>query len=120
MTYQNSATVNIIDWSPLPLNPVAQYYLLEPHYINNIYYEVGTIVSEGSQIPIGWIPTPNVDPLNAPATNAFYALGPRVLGPIRTQYVNFPVHSPVTYWVQVSPTQWALTGLGASLAPVHY
>lgn len=102
--------------------------MLEDHYINGQILSAGTTQSTidvGGLLPVGWIPTPNVDPLDTPAVAAFYSAGPVRSGPI---YIK-----PVTYWVRsviadfssadFSPTDfstgdvgnaWTLTGLGAN------
>lgn len=99
------------------INVQARYLLLEDHYINNALLVAGQTVTEEVEIPAGWIPTPNVDPLNTPAVTAFYSVGPTDLGLVRQQFQPIFVPKPITYWKQISPNVWQLTGLGASLAP---
>lgn len=105
--------------------------MLEDHYISGVYMSAGTTQSTidvGGLLPIGWVPTPNVDPLDTPAVNAFYAVGPAWPGPISIK--------PVTYWTEVQPpldfspadfsrsdfnvahirNSWSLTGLGVNLS----
>lgn len=96
----------------------AQYRLLQPHYIGNRYIDQLSIITEGFEIPINWIPTLAVDPLNTPAVQAFWNAGPRVqdwntfneFG--LENFISTPQVKPATYWVQNSPGVWTLTGLG--------
>jgi hypothetical protein len=100
--------------APVPTFVFSQYLFLEDHYINGNYIPAGTIASNADLLPAQWVPTPNVDPLNTGAVNAFYAAGPGIQGPVRTQFTPLPVRQPVTYWRQVGPDIWALTGLGSN------
>ena len=107
----------------------AHYRTIKPHYINNVYISPNTVIAEGTDTPLGWVPTLAVDPLDLPAVNAFYAAGPRAggqyedLNPFDNQ--NYSALGsllgaqvkPVTYWVRVG-TLWGLTGLGSNLAPI--
>jgi hypothetical protein len=105
----------------------AQYFLLQPHYIKDAFLDAWTTVTEGREIPIGWIPTLMVDPLNDQAVAAFYAAGPRTGYPGPGYdwqgYQSFTarrtaaIQSPTTHWTQTSPGMFKLTGLGASLPP---
>lgn len=92
---------------------VARYRLLKDHYISGNYIQASEIVSEGDSIPSSWIPSINVEPLNTPATQAYYDAGPDLGAVVRTQWTQLPVPRPVTYWYEVSSNLWALTGLGA-------
>jgi len=104
----------------------AQYFLLQPHFINDVYLDAWSTVTEGVEVPTGWVPTLMVDPLNTAAVNAFYAAGPRIgyLGPnYGWQGTKFysgsrlcALQQPVTYWTKAGPGQWKLTGLGTALA----
>ena len=107
---------------------MSKYLMLEDHYVNGQYLPAGSIqttVDAGGLLPINWIPTPNVDPLDTSAVAAFYAAGPARSGLI---YIN-----PITYWtiipqvVDFSPSDfssadfsttasnpWGLTGLGSN------
>jgi hypothetical protein len=75
----------------------------------------GTTLTEGQNIPEGWQPTPAVDPLNAPALAAFYAIRPEV-PPVARQL------DPQTYW-QVrhyeTRNEWSLTGPGSGLPAIN-
>jgi hypothetical protein len=108
---------------------MSKYLMLEDHYVNGQYLPAGTIQSTidiGGLLPIGWIPTPNVDPLDTSAVAAFYAAGPARSGLI---YID-----PTTYWITISTPadfspvdfspvdfstnstshSWGLTGLGSN------
>jgi hypothetical protein len=110
----------------VPILPIpGQYRLLKDHWIqfNSIsgeYYLAGTIVVEGVDIPFGWVPTLDVEPLNGRALTAYYNAGPRGwLGVIRNQFVGIDVPPPVTYWSRVpGGDYYILTGLGTGLAPI--
>jgi len=83
----------------------------------------GTIVTDQPptpSIPVGWTPTPNVDPLDAGAVTAFYNVGPVKPGKLSSQFSNAVVGTPATYWAPVSLASgfWQLTGLGAGLPAV--
>lgn len=103
----------------------AQYFLLRPHNIKG-FIEQWTTVTEGVEVPLGWVPTMEVDPLNSPAVDAFYAAGPRSVENQLLQGWKQPVPSnlgtvwfrPVTFWVQIGPNTWKLTGLGAAKPPI--
>ena len=99
---------------------LATYRFLEDHIVNNYYWYAGEEATTRSisnptppDLPANWVPSPNVEPLTAPAVNAFYAAGPRDLGLVRVQWERRGFPRPVTYWYQVSPNLWALTGLGS-------
>lgn len=99
-------------------------------------------------LPIGWVPTANVDPQDTAATTAFWNAGVQFPGAIRTQFQPLPVNMPVTFWKSGNPgfllfddqsvnlltedggvfdlvsDGWApnaftLTGLGVSLGPKY-
>jgi hypothetical protein len=99
---------------------VSAYRFLEDHQIGQFYYAAGTIASTadvGGTLPSGWAPTPNVDPIDAPAVTAFYDQGPVLPGKIVTQFSTTVVNPPATHWTSIGGGFWELTGLGASLAP---
>jgi hypothetical protein len=81
---------------------VAQYMLRASHYLASGYQPTGTIINEGVDVPMGWIPSFAVDPLNTDAVNAYYANGPKDGG----QYEALSLYQgggiapikPVTYW----------------------
>jgi len=97
-----------------------QYRLLEPHYINNQVFAVGAVLTEGVELPEGWIPTLAVDPLNNDAVKAFYAAGPRGIAyEDLAQWARAtPQDGPqlttraVTFWIKQGGF-YKLTGLGA-------
>jgi hypothetical protein len=97
---------------------MSTYRLLEDHYINNALLPAGSVVTDtgaGAQIPVGWTPTPAVDPLDSGAVTQFYNAGPVLSGLVRAQFSTQAVPSPTTYWTRQGNGQYALTGLGASL-----
>jgi hypothetical protein len=108
----------------------AQYMLLAPHLINNIYLDRGTVVVETDgtgvhDLPASWVPSLAVDPLNSRAVNAFWAAGPRSIAyEDLAQWANSlstftaPAIMPKTFWVKTG-NQYKLTGLGANLPPVY-
>ena len=115
--------------APIP-GSQAQYRALQPHWINQHYFNVGEILTEPSidgpgNIPAGWMPTLAVDPLNAAAVTAFYNAGPRagsyedLAQWANSQWTNVSpstIVRPVTFWKQKGE-QWFLTGLGSAMPP---
>lgn len=108
----------------LPASLLAQYILRVDHYIKDVYIPVDTLVTEGKELPIGWIPTPAAEPINTPAIQAYWNAGP--FGVSSAQYSldffnspfwQFPKVKMKVYWVEVGgqPGYFQLTGAGASL-----
>lgn len=107
---------------------MSRYLMLEDHYINGQYLSAGTqqsTVDVGGLLPTGWVPTPNVDPLDTPAVAAFYAAGPARSGPLYarpvTYWVNLPLSdfvpgdfSPADFFTINIGNSWGLTGLGTN------
>lgn len=124
--FDRSFTFKLPSLPPTPIG--ASYFLLQPHYVNDALLPAWTIVTEGREVPFGWIPTLMVDPLNTQAVAAFYAAGPRrgYQGPgYDWQGYQFldsrraaAIQSPATHWTEVSPGMFKLTGLGSSFPPV--
>src|SRR3974390_3150611 len=56
---------------------VAQYRLLRPHWFGGAVLPPDTVVVEGRDVPVGWVPTLAVDPLTPDGVTAFYNAGPR-------------------------------------------
>jgi hypothetical protein len=108
---------------------MSRYRFLSDHWIGGQYFPAGTIASTADVIagtlPVGWTPSGSVDPIDAPALAAFYAVGPQFPGnPIRTQFTGIDVVPAITSWSPVpgtsNPTrQYRLGGLGAALPPVQ-
>jgi hypothetical protein len=106
----------------------ASYRLLADHYLYGFYYRPNTIITEGREIPFGWVPTLAVDPLNSLAVTAYYNAGPRSTdyGDLSTytnmykrEFADVPVNSPITFWKQVPGTKmYQLQGLGIGTTPV--
>jgi hypothetical protein len=107
---------------------MSQYRFLSDHWIGGQYYPAGTTASTadviGGSLPVGWVPSGAVDPIDAPALAAFFNAGPQgPLNPVRTQFTGIDVVPPITAWKPVAgtatPTRtYRLTGLGAALPPV--
>jgi hypothetical protein len=128
--YSGNPLTTRLDWKPNFIGGstvvAAQYRVIQPHWINNNYYDVGTVLTEGSlytsgELPSNWVPTLAVDPLNTRAVDAFYAAGPRHISYddlarwANSQWVNVAPSTlvvPVTYWVKRG-NQFFLTGLGS-------
>jgi hypothetical protein len=110
----------------------ASYRLLCPHYINGIMLVADDIVTEGVDVPNGWVPTLACDPLNSDAVNAYYAAGPRSLayeanptfgGAIWGTWRNgaIPPAPATTHWVPFGGNLlWKLTGLGANKPAIGF
>jgi len=109
--------------------PAAQYRLLAPHFLSGgIYYDANTVITAGVQVPANWVPSLNVDALNAAAASAMYSAGPRQnCYENRNQYQqeNYwnigysPFLVAQTYW-QYLPSQnmWEFVSPYGSFAPV--
>jgi hypothetical protein len=103
---------------------MATYRMLQDHYVANQLLLTGTIQSTadvGGVLPTNWKPSANVEPLDAAAVSAFYALGPQPLGLVRQQYDELLMSPPVTFWKATNVgglKSYSLTGLGAGLAPI--
>jgi hypothetical protein len=93
----------------------AQYLALTSIPLVSGAFDAGDLLTEGQNIPVGWVPTPAVDPLNDAAVAAFHAIRPEA-PPAARQF------DPQTFWevaeLLPSCTLWRLTGLGAGLDPV--
>lgn len=105
--------------TPPPPIP-AKYLLLVDHYLATGYTQAGTVVTEGVQIPVGWLPTLAVDPLNTSAVLAFWNNGPRGqqdAEKARDFFPFIPFTAPQVYWAAVPGQQgvYVLTGAGALL-----
>lgn len=87
---------------------MASYRFLKDHFIGSIYYWAGETVTLND-----WPPSADVDPLDTAAVQAFYAAGPCLPGLINSRWSGNVISAPATYWYQVSPDLWALTGLGS-------
>jgi hypothetical protein len=96
---------------------MALYRMLAAHSIGGMYFDAGSIAETsdlGGQLPADWIPSPNVEPLDTPAVNAFYAAGPNARGGGGQTYW---LASPVPDHPEVMA--YSLTGLGQGLAPIY-
>src|SRR5215472_2408112 len=106
--YVNHDRINILSVTG-PYQP-AQYRAILPHWVAGQRYMVtNTIMTEGHEIPFGWVPpTLAVDPLNATAVNNFYNAGPRDLASglsndlMKECDPGEPFgQRPVTFWVEL-------------------
>jgi hypothetical protein len=109
---------------------MSTYRFLQDAYVNGYYYLAGSSAATAdvsptstvpNTLPIGWKPNGNVDPLDANAVTAFYALGPQPLGLVRGSFQL--VAAPTTYWKATPITgsdamSYSLTGLGDALTPI--
>jgi hypothetical protein len=108
---------------------MAQYRMLEDHYVNNQLLAAGTTQTTQDEngaglLPANWTPSANVEPMNASAVTQFYNQGPKPLGLVRQQFSTVFVVPPTTFWkatvsANSQTTSYSLTGLGASLAPIN-
>jgi hypothetical protein len=107
---------------------MSKYRFLQDHHIGGLYYSAGSTASTadvGGLLPTAWVPTPNVDPLDTPAVNAFYAAGPSKRVP-QFGTLSFQVGPPATAWIATpvpnnsGVMQFSLSGLGSGLSPVFY
>lgn len=96
---------------------MSTYRFLHDHYVNGFTYLAGTTgatADAGGTLPIGWVPSGSVDPIDTNAVNAFWQAGVQMPGLIRAQWSGLPVAAPVTRWVpiaQPNPTMlYQLTG----------
>lgn len=95
---------------------VAQYRLLVPHYLASGYTAAGTTVTEGVEIPSGWVPTIAVEPLNITAIHNYWNAGPPAGAEYGEDFFIFPVaQKPSVYWQPLGPLGYfQLTGAGAT------
>jgi hypothetical protein len=102
------------------------YRLLADHYLYGYYYKPNTVITEGTEVPSGWVPTLAVDPLNSRAITAFYGAGPRGVdyGDLSTytnmykrEFADVPVSPPKIFWQQVLGTR-TYRLVGTALPPV--
>ena len=55
---------------------MSKYRLLADHYVGDRLLEAGSIVSTGVELPVGWVPSLAVDPIDGEGTQAFFDAGP--------------------------------------------
>jgi hypothetical protein len=106
---------------------MSTYRMLADHWIEDQIFTAGSTyttadVTSGTppQLPVGWTPSNNVEPMDAAATTVFYNAGPSLPGLIRGTFGI--VAPPTTYWVRsygTAITKWTLSGLGANLAAIY-
>jgi hypothetical protein len=79
---------------------MARYRFLCDHYLDRIYS-----AGESADLPKDWVPSGNVEPLDAEAVEMFRRFGPQEPSLIGVR--------PATKWEMNSSTRkWILTGLG--------
>ena len=102
---------------------MAQYRTLVDVYMGGQHILAGTTLT----MPDNFVPSAAFDPLDTPALNAFYAVGPAPPPLVRQQWSTQAVAPAVTYWKPTSLpalpgasglTSWQLTGLGEGLPPI--
>jgi len=102
----------------------ATYRLLVDHYILNTYLLANTTVTEGIEVPLGWVPTIAAEPLNTTAIQNYWNAGPSGVSSAQygIDYFSAPFFlGPPTrvgvFWQQIagSAGRFQLTGAGASL-----
>lgn len=116
---------------------MSTYRFLSDHFIGGVYYQAGTTASDvGGTIPpptpsglpsppyppdpTEWIPSGNVEPMDAAATTAFWNAGVQLPGKIQQQWTGIGVPPPATKWVSAGAPLYQLTGLGAGLGPRQF
>jgi hypothetical protein len=125
-----------------PLGPIsgggggamsAQFRLLMDHFLPNTcggaFYPAGSVITVGIDVPVDWVPTQAVDPLNQLAIEAYWNNGPinrggsepwrdqGPWGPQNGRFVGSFVSAPLVYWAPSGGNTYTLTGAGASLGP---
>ena len=120
VTVAQFSQIGLEVWSKAaPLNPATDL-LLVPHYLASGYAEAGTVVTEGQNIPLGWIPTAACDPQGSAAIQAFWNVGPRPIsgGEYSRDFYPWVPLKPVVYWQFYDDEGgYILTGAGAALGP---
>jgi hypothetical protein len=106
---------------------MATYRFFEAHYVNGQYYEPGEVASTadvpGGTLPLDWVPSAQVDPLDASAIRAYWEAGPQTLNPTKQRWVGHPVGTPRIYWQPARNPRFRaagyfeLTGDGAAFGP---
>jgi hypothetical protein len=92
---------------------VGTFRFLEDHTIAEEYIYAGSVLT----MYFPWVPTPNVEPLDTTAVQSFYSVGPVLPSLIRSERIGFeyrPFTLPKTFWKEISPNVYALTGLGSN------
>lgn len=111
----SAAGVGAAAWITIPVSFPATYYMLEDHWINDHYLQAGTYqttVDLGGVLPLNWVPTPNVDPVDANAIAAYKAVGYTLRGLSRTQFTQLPIRPPNYVW-QLVNGQYVLVKVGS-------
>ena len=94
---------------------LGKFRFLADHYVNEQFIGAGEV----HEMFDPWVPTSDVEPLDATSTAKFYAQGPSLGSLVRTQFTTmYNATFVVTYWRQIGSSYWALTGLGASYPPM--
>ena len=123
---------------------MSTYRFLSDHFIGGQYFQAGTTATTAdvpggtipaptpSGLPIPpyppdpteWIPSGNVEPMDAAATTAFWNAGVQLPGRVQQQWTGIGVPPPATRWVALgqrgAPGLYQLSGLGSSLPPRQF
>jgi len=92
---------------------MGSFRFLRDHVVNGVYIQAGTI--REMFIEDNWTVTADVEPIDQTATDSFYDQGPQLGGVLNQQWVSpfAPIiPKPITYWYEIAPFVWALSGLG--------
>lgn len=79
---------------------MAKYRLLADHVVNiagGSLLQAGSIVTEGVEVPVGFIPTPYCDPLDQDGANKLFAAGVKLPGLIRSPWSY--ISAPTCRWI---------------------
>ena len=96
---------------------MSRYRMLAAHVVGGTnggrFIPAGAVVTTGAELPVGWSPTGDAEPLDAPAVTDFYAASPQL-----PRAGGNAMAGVVTCWQSVGGGFWKLTGLGSALAAV--
>lgn len=101
---------------------MSTYRFCSDHVVGAFFYPAGTTAQTadvGGSLPVGWPPSAQCDPLDAAAVQAFWNVGPQLLGPVIGRWVGQSVAPPITRWTDYRwPNvfrEFVLTGLGSAM-----
>ena len=93
---------------------LGKFRFLADHQVNGWFISAGEI----HEMFDPWVPTSDVEPMDATSTANFYAQGPNMGSLVRTQFTPAFMDIVKTHWRQIGSSYWALTGLGANYPPI--